>query len=105
MKIESTLTTDFNLNDISNLSEWIKNGQGKSKLCSDQVIYRRGKTERTYRAGPKRSPVFDIFSTRLQYTSLWKKEIISSVLVSMERLNMISTSYFVYNFSFLSIAD
>ncbi|HYX57287.1 MAG TPA: hypothetical protein VE818_14110 [Nitrososphaeraceae archaeon] len=45
------------------------------------------------------------FSTRLQYTSLWKKEIVSSVPVSMERLNMISTSYFIYNFSFLSIAD
>jgi hypothetical protein len=61
MKIESTLTTDLNLNGISNLSEKIKNGQGNSKLCSDQVIYRRGKTERTYRLGPKRSPVFDIF--------------------------------------------
>jgi hypothetical protein len=105
MKIESTLTTDLNLNGISKLSEMIKNGEGKSMLCSDQVIYTRGKTERTYRAGPKRSPVFDIFFNSTPVYVTLEKEIVSSVPISMERLNMISTSYFIYNFSFLSIAD
>ena len=80
MKIESTLTTDLNLNGISNLSEKIKNGQGKSKLCSDQVIYRRGKTRELIERAQSDHLCSTSFSTRLQYTSLWKKEIISSVL-------------------------
>ena len=64
------------------------------------------KSKRTYRAGPKRSPVFDIF---FQFDSSirrsGKKEIVSSVPVSMERWNMISTFYLFIMASFLSIAD
>jgi hypothetical protein len=64
------------------------------------------KSERTHRAGPKRSPVFDIFfNSTPVYVALEKKEIVSSVPVSMERWNMISTFYLFIMASFLSIAD